>query len=108
MPRICQGRNPLYGIVVIVGVLFTVTAFAYGVMAYREIGIPLESGSSELKSPTNSVLTEFMDKNGVQLMGWEVVLLAIASVLAMWSDKYWSAAGHAPTGLAQHKDSKAL
>jgi len=73
--------NPFYVLLVILGVVFLITACAYGMMAYRAIA-PRggDSGSHEL--------TAFLDHYGMQLLGFELALLAGATFGAMWLDQF--------------------
>jgi hypothetical protein len=72
--------NPFYVLLVLVGIVFLVTACAYGVMAYRAI-TPAPGGRS-----APHPLTEFLDKRGIEVMGWELGALAVMTFGAMWLD----------------------
>jgi hypothetical protein len=76
-----EPANPFYILVIILGVVFLITACGYGTMTYRAIapGVPRDG------SP--HVLMEFLDRYGVQLMAGQLVGLATASFGAMWLDR---------------------
>jgi hypothetical protein len=71
---------------VLVGVAFAVTAFAYCVMAFRAIS-PASAGSA---STSGTSLMQWLDAYGLWLMLGELVLLAISSFAAMATDRYWT------------------
>jgi hypothetical protein len=82
MARRRQGTNPFYLLLVIAGVAFSVTAFAYGVMALKAI-------SPTIGEETHPLLT-FLDHHGMMLMAIELGSLAVTCFLAMGTDRYWS------------------
>ena len=77
--------NPFYVLVVIVGVVFTVTACAYGVMTVRGLRPELSADGS------GEGLMTFLDQHGFRLMLIELGVLAVCSVAAMVTDAMWSA-----------------
>jgi hypothetical protein len=82
-----RGFNPFYGLVVIVGTAFTVTAFAYGVMAFRAFRT---SAAPRADAETRGErLMALLDRRGLEIMGCELAILGVASVGAMWSDRWW-------------------
>lgn len=86
--------NPFYVLVVIVGIAFTVTACAYGVMTVRGLRPELSAdGSGE------SLMT-FLDQHGFRLMLIELGALAVFSVAAMITDSLWSPNDERPTAPA--------
>ncbi len=68
--------NPFYVLVVVVGLAFAVTTFAYGTMTYRAVAQADENGG----------LMSLVDRYGVQTMGVELGLLGLATCGAMWLD----------------------
>jgi hypothetical protein len=80
--KIKQPFNPFYILVVAVGVVFFVTAFAYGAMTYLAIQ---PAGAGKVGSHE---LWNFLDRHGVRLLGAELGLLAGATYGAMWLDAY--------------------
>ena len=85
MAKIKRG-NPFYALLVIVGMTFTLTACAYGVMTVRGI-------HPELAPPTSDSgegLMHFLDKQGFSLLMWQIGILAFLTVAAMVTDSYRS------------------
>lgn len=79
-----SAKNPFYVLLVILGVAFVLTACAYSVMALKATrqANPRESGGG-------AALLEFLNRHGDALMGGELALLAIATVGAISTDRYW-------------------
>ena len=73
--------NPFYFLLVIIGIVFTITACAYGVMTVQQIN------PSTVDRP--HALTVFLDQHGFAMLAVELVLLAIATVAAITTDDYW-------------------
>ncbi len=82
MAKAREPVNLFYVLLVLLGIVFLVTACAYGVMAYRAIS-PVVARQAEPHP-----LTEFLDKHGVELLGGELALLAVASFAAMGLDRW--------------------
>ena len=78
--------NPFYPIVVVTGVLFCITAFAYGVMMVRQLR---EAGGLHSAERPEG-FTELIDKYGVLLMTGELVALGLSTVAAMATDRLFS------------------
>ena len=74
--------NPFYVLLVIAGVLFFITASAYGLMAFRGVS---QAGVAQSPSP----LMEYMDQKGAGLLAWEIAALAVFAVAAMATDSYF-------------------
>lgn len=68
--------NPFYVLVVLVGVVFVVTTFAYGTMAYRAVAQKDESPG----------LMSMLDEHGVSILSGELAVLGIVTFGAMWLD----------------------
>jgi len=82
-----RGFNPFYLLVVIAGIAFTLTASAYGVMAFRAFST---SNSPQADAATSGErLMALLDRRGLEIMGIELAILGVASVAAMSSDKWW-------------------
>jgi len=73
--------NPFYILLVVLGIVFFITACAYGTMAYRAI-------SPDKAEQSSHELMAFLDRHGMQLMGLELALLAGATFGAMWLDQF--------------------
>jgi hypothetical protein len=73
--------NPFYVLVVLLGVVFAVTTFAYGTMAYRATS-PAAAAADQ-----GPGLMSLLDHYGVQTMGVELALLGAATAGAMCLDR---------------------
>lgn len=82
MAKAREPVNPFYVLLVLLGIVFLVTACAYGVMAYRALS-PVVARQAQPHP-----LTEFLDEHGVELMGGEIALLAAACFAAMGLDRW--------------------
>ena len=78
--------NPFYLLLVIAGVLFVVTACAYGVIAVRELGPRVADQAAGGEADSGQNMLEFMNHYGLPLLGGELAVLAIATVGAIWLD----------------------
>ena len=76
--------NPFYVLLVLVGVTFTLTACAYGVMTVRAIRPDTTAPSTE----SSENFMKFIDKNGFSLLMWQLGALAVFTVAAMTADVY--------------------
>jgi hypothetical protein len=76
-----QLRNPFYVLLMIVGVLFTITMCAYAVMT-----IQLARGG---ETPGEGLIA-FLAGQGHYLILGELSVLGAATVLAMTTDEYWT------------------
>ena len=90
MARRRQAINPFYPLLVIAGVAFSVTAFAYGVMALKAI--------SPTAGDDQHPLLTFLDQHGMLLMAVELAVLAATCFLAMGTDRFWSRRGNDDQG----------
>ena len=86
MARGRQRTNPFYVLLIAIGVLFTLTASAYFVLALH--------GNAALAAepPRLDGLLGFMDRHGAQLLVIELGLLAAATCGAIGTDHWWTAA----------------
>ena len=73
--------HPLYYLVGVLGVAFTVTACAYGVMSFRS-----DRGGDMYSRATNAGLMSLMREHGGTVLGVEIIALAVASVAAIAAD----------------------
>lgn len=78
--------NPFYVLLVVAGIVFAVTACAYGVMAFHAV----RSASSSVDPATANRFLSFMSEHGDILLGGELLVLAVATVGAIGTDRYWS------------------
>jgi hypothetical protein len=76
-----QPCNPFYALLVIAGVAFTITACAYALLmvrATRPESSPFEEGA----------LMKLLDDRGMEIMGVEVLILALATAGAIGLDQW--------------------
>jgi hypothetical protein len=90
--KVKSSVNPFYVLVVVAGVVFVVTACAYGTMAYRAIApaVGVEARQAGLMG--------FLDRYGVQSLSVELAVLGVASLAAMWLDQIRSRRDSAARG----------
>jgi hypothetical protein len=81
VPRSNKFSNPFYGLLVVVGVLFVVTATAYGIMYLQEV-----RGAPAL---TEHPLMAWLARYGNAALMVELALLAIGTFGAIGTDEYW-------------------
>ena len=82
MNRSKRRTNPFYVLLVVIGILFTVTACAYGVMTVKQIRPINRSAPSQLMT--------FLDEHGLTVMIIELTVLAGSTCAAIATDGYWS------------------
>lgn len=78
--------NPFYVVLVLVGTIFALTACAYGVMAVKQM-----HASNQLLPSTapEEGFVAFMDQEGPKVMLIELAILALATVGAIGTDRFW-------------------
>jgi hypothetical protein len=81
MAKTKDPANPFYVLLVVLGVVFLVTACAYSVMAF------LANAPQAERRLGDHPMTAFLDRHGVALMIWELGLLGAASLAAMVLDR---------------------
>ena len=95
MTKKAGGVNPFYVLLVLIGIAFTLTACAYGVMAFKVVRTKQHAGEQHIgeqhadRQPAGAALLAYLDKHGAALMGVEVALLALCTAGAMATDRYW-------------------
>jgi hypothetical protein len=77
--------NPFYVLLVIFGVIFCITASAYGIMALKSF-----SPGTQANTDSGLQLLKFLDQYGLYLMLAELALLGVCTFAAMATDSYWS------------------
>ncbi|HUY33773.1 MAG TPA: hypothetical protein VMV69_13565 [Pirellulales bacterium] len=104
--------NPFHVPLVIFGIAFSLTACAYGVMAFRAVrgadvaehpehhaaeprwmdpsGLASERSATEPRA--GQALLTFLDEHGALLLGVELALLAAATLGVIGGDGYWNRA----------------
>jgi hypothetical protein len=86
MTRSRKFANPFYGLLLIAGIAFAMTAFAYGVMAFRDRDMAARNpGAPADEHPLMAWMSEYGEK---ALLG-ELAALAIFTVGAIATDDYW-------------------
>ena len=78
--------NPFYALLVVVGLAFCITAFAYGVMTVRGLHPDNSLGGSE----SGQNLMHWLDAYGFQLLMTELVALAVLTFAAIGTDEFWT------------------
>ncbi len=78
--------NPFYVLLVLLGVVFFVTACAYGVMAISD----LRSSAYYTQPETAHPLMELMRERGGSILLVELVLLTLCTFGAIGTDQYWT------------------
>lgn len=79
-----KGTNPFYVLLVMLGIAFTLTACGYGVLMLRAAR-PIEGETSS----AGTALLDYLDRHGDWLMTVELALLALATVGAIATDRFW-------------------
>jgi hypothetical protein len=77
--------NPFYVVLVIAGVVFCITACAYGVMALQGI----RGNNAPAPDSPGARLLVFMNLHGETLLIAELAVLALATFAAMGTDQFW-------------------
>jgi hypothetical protein len=78
--------NPFYGLLLVAGLAFVVTATAYGVMAFRERETRAVATES---SPGHHPLMAWMNDHGDATLMIELGALAVFTFAAIATDEYW-------------------
>ena len=90
MIRKAGGVNPFYVLLVLVGIAFTLTACAYGVMAFKVVRTKQSINEQQPgEQNAGAALLAYLDEHGAALLGLEVALLALCTAGAMATDRYW-------------------
>jgi hypothetical protein len=78
--------NPFYPLLIVVGVVFAVTACAYGLMTVKMLQ---PQGAAEVRESGQGLLY-FMDQHGLTVMVVELGALALLTFAAIGSDDFWT------------------
>lgn len=80
--------NPFYAMLVIAGVAFTITACAYALLMVRATrpDSAVAAGSNPVEE--EGALMRLLDEHGMEIMGVEVLILAMATVGAIGLDQW--------------------
>jgi hypothetical protein len=79
-------KNPFYTLLIPVGLVFVLTVFAYGFMAFMEVN----ATKREVRDQANHPLFTWLDENGTKLVLWELGLLGVLTVGAIATDSWWT------------------
>jgi uncharacterized membrane protein YphA (DoxX/SURF4 family) len=83
-----QSFNPYYAALIVIGVAFTITACGYALMMLRATR-PVRADSAEAASMLEETgLMRLLDERGMEIMGVEVLLLAMATAGAIGLDQW--------------------
>ncbi len=78
-----RGWNPFYAVVVVAGAAFCITACAYGVLTFRALR------GLRLAADQGASMMAFIDRHGAAIMTAELLILGVATVGAISTDKFW-------------------
>lgn len=79
--------NPFYVVLVLAGLAFGLTALGYFIMSARATYDPI---GSRAEMDQAGGLMAVMDRYGVKIMIVELIGLAVATVLAIGTDGFWT------------------
>lgn len=88
-PKIKPFANPLYTLLLAVGVLFLITVSAYGVLTVKMLAP--ESAKEIIAAQAGIMYT--LDRYGVAILLVQLAVLALLTVGAITTDDYWQARG---------------
>ena len=77
--------NPFYALLVPAGFVFVVTAFAYGYMAFQAVNMVRAEAGRQAGHP----LFQWLRTNGDMTMLVELAVLAVLTVAAIGTDRFW-------------------
>jgi hypothetical protein len=77
--------NPFYALLIPAGLVFVVTSFAYGYMAFQAVN----SVRAEAGRHATHPLFQWLRTNGDMAMLVELAVLAVLTVGAIGTDRYW-------------------
>jgi hypothetical protein len=81
-------RNPFYVLLVLVGIVFVVTACAYGVMMFQ-VANPAPTPAGTPPAPLSHPMFQWMRIHGNAALLWELAVLAAFTVAAIATDRLW-------------------
>jgi hypothetical protein len=76
--------NPFYVLLVILGIIFGITACAYGVMTVKMSTVEGIAMASDVP------VMKFLNDHGLTVLLVELALLGVACFAAMGTDSYWA------------------
>jgi hypothetical protein len=97
--------NPFYVLLIPAGLVFAVTAFAYGYMAFQAVNAIRSEAGVHAGHP----LFQWLRAHGDAALLIELALLAVLTVAAIATDKLWDRAAENAKNLnTNHEDTKEL
>jgi hypothetical protein len=81
MSRAKEPINPFYVVLVVAGIIFSITACAYAVMTFRTLR------GSDASEPASGLM-QFIEQYGGTLLAGELFILSIATVAAIALDGF--------------------
>ncbi len=78
--------NPFYPLLIVTGLVFSLTACAYGVMTVKMLD-PAGVRAIENEGPS---LMQALDEHGLLIMGVELSILGVVTFLLMGTDDFWT------------------
>lgn len=82
-----KSANPFYGLLVVTGLVFALTAVSYGVMAFHEARAAAPANADAV--PDDHPLLVWMNRHGEQALMAELALLAVFTFAAIGTDEFW-------------------
>jgi hypothetical protein len=86
MTRSRKFANPFYGLLLIAGVAFAMTAIAFGVMAFRDRDMAAKNPGAAVE---DHPLMAWMSDHGETALLSELAALAVFTVGAIATDDFW-------------------
>lgn len=86
MKRSRKFANPFYGLLLIAGIAFSMTAVAFGVMAFRDRDMAAKNAGPGVD---DHPLMAWMSDHGEKTLLWELAALAVFTVGAIATDDLW-------------------
>lgn len=82
---VSKSRNPFYLLLLPVGVVFVVTAFAYGFMAFQAVN----GSPAEIEANRSHPLFTWLRSHGDAAMLIEIAVLGVLTTAAIATDRWW-------------------
>jgi hypothetical protein len=82
-------RNPFYALLVVAGILFVITVFAYGFMAFQS----LHGSPADIDRHHDHPLWAWMRANGNTAVLTELAVLGVLCLAAMGTEGIWEGRG---------------
>jgi hypothetical protein len=80
-----KSRNPFYLLLIPVGVVFVVTAFAYGFMAFQAVN----GSPADVEANRGHPLFTWLRVHGDAAMLIEIAVLGVLTAAAIATDRWW-------------------